>query len=118
MPAVLVRRLRVVAGGVRCVSEIACVCGQVVAGHLDAVGPEHVFEPLGMDSTGFTPCEAVCRQCVPSTRESHGEGADGFLQGQVHDPLAAMQAGVSGNAGLFSTAADLGRFARMMLSPG
>jgi len=36
----------------------------------------------------------------------------------VHDPLAAMQGGVSGNAGLFSTAADLARFAQMLLSGG
>lgn len=55
---------------------------------------------------------------VPTTRAEHGLGEGGFLQGQVHDPLAAMQAGVSGNAGLFSTAADLGRFAQMMLGGG
>lgn len=55
---------------------------------------------------------------VPTTRTDYGSGDGGFLQGQVHDPLAAMQAGVSGNAGLFSTAADLSRFARMMLNGG
>jgi CubicO group peptidase (beta-lactamase class C family) len=55
---------------------------------------------------------------VPSTKAEWGRGAGGFLQGQVHDPLAAMQAGVSGNAGLFSTAADLSRFAQMMLNGG
>ncbi len=55
---------------------------------------------------------------VPTTKADWGRGEDGFLQGQVHDPLAAMQAGVSGNAGLFSTAADLSRFAQMMLNGG
>jgi len=55
---------------------------------------------------------------VPTTKADWGCGAGGFLQGQVHDPLAAMQAGVSGNAGLFSTAADLSRFAQMMLNGG
>jgi CubicO group peptidase (beta-lactamase class C family) len=36
----------------------------------------------------------------------------------VHDENAFMLGGVSGHAGLFSTAADLARFARMMLSGG
>jgi CubicO group peptidase (beta-lactamase class C family) len=55
---------------------------------------------------------------VPTTKTDYGRGEGGFLRGQVHDPLAAMQAGVSGNAGLFSTAADLSRFAQMMLNGG
>ncbi|MBU0617891.1 MAG: beta-lactamase family protein, partial [Planctomycetes bacterium] len=55
---------------------------------------------------------------VPTTKGDYAVDNEGFLQGQVHDPLAAMQAGVSGNAGLFSTAADLGRFTQMMLNGG
>ena len=55
---------------------------------------------------------------VPTTKADWGRDDSGFLQGQVHDPLAAMQGGVSGNAGLFSTAADLSRFAQMMLNGG
>jgi uncharacterized protein YbbC (DUF1343 family) len=38
--------------------------------------------------------------------------------GVVYDPLAARLDGVAGNAGLFSTADDLGRFALMMLGEG
>jgi len=40
------------------------------------------------------------------------------LIGIVHDPLAQLQAGISGNAGLFSTVDDLTIFAQMMLNKG
>jgi CubicO group peptidase (beta-lactamase class C family) len=79
---------------------------------------EHVFAPLGMNDTGFRPSEAMRSRLVPTTESDYGRGPGGFLLGQVHDPLAAMQDGVSGNAGLFSTAADLSRFAQMMMGGG
>ncbi|MDZ7376843.1 MAG: serine hydrolase, partial [candidate division KSB1 bacterium] len=51
--------------------------------------------------------------CVPT------EVIDGRpLIGIVHDPLARVQGGISGNAGLFSTADDLAIFAQMMLNKG
>ncbi len=40
------------------------------------------------------------------------------LRGIVHDPLARLAGGVSGNAGLFSTARDLSLFCRMLLNGG
>ncbi len=79
---------------------------------------QNIFGPLGMVDTGFTPSESLDSRLVPSTRTDYGRGGGGFLLGQVHDPLAAAQGGVSGNAGLFSTAADLSRFAQMMLNGG
>src|SRR4030095_8710114 len=41
-----------------------------------------------------------------------------FLRGVVHDPTARRMDGVAGHAGLFSTAADLSRFCRMLLGGG
>ena len=41
-----------------------------------------------------------------------------FLRGIVHDPTARRMDGVAGHAGLFSTAADLSRFCRMLLGGG
>ena len=38
-----------------------------------------------------------------------------MLRGVVHDPTARRMGGVAGHAGLFSTAADLSRFCRMLL---
>ena len=41
-----------------------------------------------------------------------------MLRGTVHDPTSRRMGGVSGHAGLFGTAGDLGRFAAMVLSGG
>ena len=40
------------------------------------------------------------------------------MRGEVHDPRAYALGGVAGHAGLFSTADDLARFCRMVLSGG
>lgn len=85
---------------------------------LDAFAAENIFGPLEMKDTGFRPPLSLLERTVPTTRTDYGRGPGGFLAGQVHDPIAAMQNGVSGNAGLFSTAADLSRFAQMMLDGG
>lgn len=69
-----------------------------------------VFGPLDMRSTGFRPGE-LCFRCAPTApREGY--------RGIVHDPLARRLDGIAGNAGLFSTAHDLGRFAAMLASGG
>ena len=41
-----------------------------------------------------------------------------MLRGVVHDPTARRMGGVAGHAGLFSTAADLAIFSRMLLNGG
>jgi CubicO group peptidase (beta-lactamase class C family) len=74
---------------------------------------ENIFRPLGMTKTFFTPPASMIDQCVPT------EIVDGLpLRGTVHDPLARLCGGISGNAGLFSTADDLAVFAAMMLGQG
>jgi CubicO group peptidase (beta-lactamase class C family) len=74
---------------------------------------ETVFKPLGMKRTFYNPPPEVLSLCVP-TLVIDGKP----LRGVVHDPLARLQGGVSGNAGLFSTADDLAVFAQMMLQGG
>src|SRR5690606_2029449 len=41
-----------------------------------------------------------------------------MIHGVVHDPTSRRMGGVAGHAGLFSTAADLARFVRMLLNHG
>ncbi|MEI6002835.1 DUF1343 domain-containing protein [Paraburkholderia bengalensis] len=79
----------------------------------DAYCRKFIFAPLGMTDTGFTPNPARAARAAPTTPDPHG-----MRQGRVHDPLASALGGVAGNAGLFSTAADLARFARMLLRGG
>jgi CubicO group peptidase (beta-lactamase class C family) len=74
---------------------------------------ERIFGPLRMKHTFFCPPKKELSLCVPT--EVIGEKP---LIGVVHDPLARLQGGISGNAGLFSTADDLAVFAEMMLHKG
>jgi CubicO group peptidase (beta-lactamase class C family) len=55
---------------------------------------------------------------VPGSLGGAGTAAPVMLRGQVHDPTARRMGGVAGHAGLFSTAADLARFARMIVRGG
>lgn len=72
-----------------------------------------VWEPLGMNATEYTPGED-CARCAPTWRNKAGKPVAGI----VHDPIARALGGVAGNAGLFSTAADLSRYAAMLASGG
>ncbi|HUF64126.1 MAG TPA: exo-beta-N-acetylmuramidase NamZ domain-containing protein [Verrucomicrobiales bacterium] len=82
---------------------------------LDEFARTRIFEPLSMADTGFRPAPALFSRVAPTTRE-----ATGLVHGLVHDPVARLMDGVAGHAGLFTTAADLARFCRMMLghNPG
>jgi len=74
---------------------------------------ENIFEPLGMNRTAFNPPASWQDRIAPT------QIVDGTpLRGTVHDPLAQLMDGVSGNAGLFSTASDLSIFCRMLLNGG
>ena len=56
---------------------------------------------------------------APVTRIAPTEKIDNrILRGVVHDPTARYMGGVAGHAGLFTTAADLARYARMLLNLG
>jgi uncharacterized protein YbbC (DUF1343 family)/CubicO group peptidase (beta-lactamase class C family) len=73
----------------------------------------HVYAPLRMRETGFLPGPELRARAAPT------EPRDGaMLQGVVHDPRAARLGGAAGHAGLFSTAHDLARYARMLLNQG
>jgi len=74
---------------------------------------ENIFKPLGMAHTFYAPAAEMRSLCVPT------QVVDGApLVGVVHDPLARLQGGISGNAGLFSTADDLVLFGQMLLGQG
>ncbi|MCX7866190.1 MAG: DUF1343 domain-containing protein [Limisphaera sp.] len=81
---------------------------------LDVFCRERLFRPLGMVDTGFCPPAEVWSRVAPTERLPSGQ----VLRGTVHDPTARRMGGVAGHAGLFSTAADLARFARMLLDQG
>lgn len=78
---------------------------------------QEFYKPLGATSTGFKPYERYpIEQIVPT--ENDLTFRKELLQGFVHDELAALLGGVSGNAGLFSTANDLAKVMQMYLQAG
>jgi CubicO group peptidase (beta-lactamase class C family) len=80
---------------------------------LDRFAAERLFEPLGMDETGFKPPPELARRAAATERR------DGqWMVGEVHDPRAFRLDGIAGHAGLFSTAGDLITFGRMLLGEG
>jgi len=77
---------------------------------LDAYVKERVFTPLGMSDTMFLPPPSLTARVAPTEPAT--------LRGIVHDPTARRMGGIAGHAGLFSTAADLATFCRMLLHGG
>jgi CubicO group peptidase (beta-lactamase class C family) len=89
---------------------------------LDAFLQDRLFAPLGMRDTGFNPLQwenaGAIRNRIAPTEFSATIGRGAPLQGIVHDENAYAMGGVSGHAGLFSSARDLAVFAQMMLNHG
>jgi uncharacterized protein YbbC (DUF1343 family)/CubicO group peptidase (beta-lactamase class C family) len=83
---------------------------------LDLYCSEHFFKPLGMKDTCFNPPSAMRKRIAPTQYQHNHEGK--MLWGEVHDRTSYIMGGVSGHAGLFSTADDLSIFAQMLLSGG
>lgn len=96
---------------------------------LDAFARTRIFEPLKMLDTGYVPLHRLDSRAVASIAptqkgqagdaSAHGDLAPGqLLQGVVHDPTARRMDGVAGSAGVFTTARDVARYARMLLHDG
>ena len=83
---------------------------------LDRFTTDRIFAPLGMTSTMYNPDSTVFFARIAPTEIDSARG--GLVRGKVHDENANAMGGVSGHAGLFSTAPDLTIFAQMMLNGG
>jgi beta-N-acetylhexosaminidase len=80
---------------------------------LDAYLEARVFSPLGMTATRFNPPPGWLDHIAPTELDTMFRHR--LLRGEVHDESAARLGGVSGNAGLFSDAPDLARFATWLM---
>jgi len=85
----------------------------------------YLYEPLGMHDTMFNPPPALKPRVAPSEwrtpppRAAHALVQEKhMIRGEVHDGNAFVQNGISGHAGLFTTAHDLAIFCQMMLQGG
>ncbi len=91
---------------------LAQVVERVSGRPLDEFLQDRLFAPLEMLDTGFRPDPASFQRIAP-TEQDPWRGR--MVRGEVHDENAFHLGGVSGHAGLFSTAPDLIRFATWML---
>jgi serine-type D-Ala-D-Ala carboxypeptidase len=82
---------------------------------LDAYLHDHVFEPAAMHETMYKPPASLLPRIAPTEVDPR---RGGLVRGKVHDERAYYLGGVSAHAGLFSSAHDLARFARMYLNHG
>lgn len=81
--------------------------------NLDDYARNHIIKPLGLTRTFFLPPPDLKDKIAPT------EVIKGKLRwGEVHDDNVRIMGGVSGMAGLFSTAKDLGIFAQCLLNGG
>jgi CubicO group peptidase (beta-lactamase class C family) len=80
---------------------------------LDEYCSKFIFKPLKMKDTLFMPSAILHRRIAPTQYHKRK-----MLCGYVHDPVCYNMGGVSGHAGLFSTADDLSLFAQMLLNKG
>jgi CubicO group peptidase (beta-lactamase class C family) len=79
---------------------------------IDTLLAQRLFKPLGMAATGYLPPAAWLSRIAPTERDPwRGR----ILRGEVHDENASWLGGVSGHAGLFSSAEDLLGFGEWLL---
>src|SRR6202522_114824 len=72
---------------------------------------KNIFIPLKMTHTCFLPPASWLPKIAPTQYDEHEK----MLRGVVHDPTVRRMGGVAGQAGLFSTADDLAKFAQTLL---
>ncbi len=83
---------------------------------LDDLAKNYIFAPLGLKDTIYRPPKKFWPQIAPSEIDNNFRHR--LVQGEVHDENAFAIGGVSGHAGLFSTAPDLAAFCQMLLNGG
>ncbi|MBK3516790.1 serine hydrolase domain-containing protein [Carboxylicivirga marina] len=75
------------------------------------------FKPLGASSLCYNPLGKLeTSRIVPTEYDVHFRNKQ--IRGLVHDEAAAVMGGISGNAGLFSSADDLAKLMQMYLQKG
>jgi CubicO group peptidase (beta-lactamase class C family) len=78
---------------------------------------ETVAEPLGMQRTRYRPPRRALRSIAATELDGDQRLAPGLVWGEVHDGNTWALGGISGHAGLFAPADDLGRFVGALLAP-
>ena len=84
---------------------------------MDLYLAKEFYAPMGLQRTMYLPLQKYSKEEIMPT------AANDFLRrqdlcGYVHDEAAACMGGISGNAGLFSTASEVAKIYQMILNGG
>ncbi|MGL4851628.1 MAG: glycoside hydrolase family 3 N-terminal domain-containing protein [Phocaeicola sp.] len=92
---------------------------EAIAGmDMDTFLAQEYYTPLGLKNTHYNPLTKIERNSIAPTTKTDYLRNDALLQGYVHDEAAAFLGGVSGNAGLFSNAREVGVLFQLLLNEG
>jgi len=83
---------------------------------LDDLANGFIFSPLGMKDSMYKPPKKLWPSIAPTEIDNNFRHR--LVQGEVHDENAFAIGGVSGHAGVFSTAPDLAALCQMLLNGG
>jgi CubicO group peptidase (beta-lactamase class C family) len=97
-------------GAILLMQVVERLTGERIDRHL----ARHVFDPLGMTATRYLPPPSWRGRIAPTEIDTVFRHR--LIRGEVHDENAGRMDGVSGHAGLFSTAPDLARFAGWVMA--
>lgn len=78
---------------------------------------ENFYKPLNLANMVYNPYKTINSDWIVPT-EIDSAFRKQLIKGYVHDPAAAMLGGISGHAGLFSNANDVGIIMQMLLNKG
>lgn len=92
---------------------VEAVSGKPLDVYLDSV----FYKPMGLRETAFLPLRWISKERIAPTLCRDFLRND-RVQGYVQDPDAALLGGVSGNAGLFSSARDVAEICQLILNGG
>lgn len=93
------------------------VVESIIQRPLDEFVDEQFYRPMGLHRTGFHPLEFVKDGNIAPT-ENDKDFRKQVLKGYVHDQTAALFGGNGGNAGLFTTATEVGAILSMLMHGG
>ncbi|PKL87607.1 MAG: hypothetical protein CVV23_14535 [Ignavibacteriae bacterium HGW-Ignavibacteriae-2] len=92
------------------------VIEKIIGQPVDKFLKDNLFLPLTMTNTMYNPPPQKWFYCVPTEVDNYWRQTT--LKGKVHDETAYMLGGVSGHAGLFSTASDLAKLLFVYVNNG
>jgi CubicO group peptidase (beta-lactamase class C family) len=93
---------------------LAKVIEKVTGESLDVLCRKEIFQPLDMRSTLFNPPDSIQYKINPTEIDNYWRNK--LVWGKVHDETASMLDGVAGHAGLFTTADNINKLLRSLLS--